>query len=135
MGGYNTWHVPQPPPPSCCCGLVGEVVPPPSPHPHPPSAHLHRGRKKEHWTDAPQEVGWPLGSDLVPGIELEKHIFSPDQTSYFISIFRWLLSLRTLLEESRTSPPKTTSTPKSAWFLPIILCFKGTKVSAGMYEV
>lgn len=68
---------------------------PPPRHPQPPFARLYGGRKKEHSTDAPQEVGWPLGWDLDPGIELEKHTFSPDQTSYLIPIFRWLLSLWT----------------------------------------
>lgn len=73
-------------------GVASSRTLPPPPHPQPPFARLYGGRKKEHSTDAPREVGWPLGWDLDPGIELEKHTFSPDQTSYFIPIFRWLLS-------------------------------------------
>lgn len=65
----------------------GRCPPTPPPHPQPPFARLYGGGKKEHSTDAPQEVGWPLGWDLDPGIELEKHTLSPDQTSYFIPIF------------------------------------------------
>lgn len=88
--------------------------PPPTPSPPPSTLDLFVSRQKDRtFTDAPQEVGEALGSDLDSGIELEKHIFSPDQTSCFKPIFRCLLSFRTPEEKfCTTSPPKITNYEK-----------------------